>query len=134
MPIIDETVTPTQFDFLQQNITDQSNQFTDAGVLAQSGLEFVVLLQTVAPEVDLVDPFANHLVNIEGFDSSSNFVSVVSSLNSHAVQRGTTQTGSETLSDRLNRYLSDNSILVTQIYADLSSGAGFAIDSANVDP
>lgn len=152
MPIQRETITPAQFDYLQANITDQAAQFDDASAIAQSGLQYVVLLQTVAPEVDLVNAFANHLTNIEGLDSNANFLQVVSSLNSHVVSRGTTLLPGDTNSDRLNRWLSGQQqlipdglggviddpsstpVLVSTSYAELSSGAGFIIDSCNISP
>jgi hypothetical protein len=134
MPIANIPVTPVQFDYLQRNITAQSDQFVDASNLAQSGLQFVVLMQVIAPEVDLVTPFANHLGNIENFYADSNFTAVVTALNIHAINRGTTAGPTDNLSTRLNRYLSDNGICVTATYARISSGAGFLIDTANTEP
>lgn len=132
MPIEDIPLSATDFDFLQQNITDQSFKFDESSGLAQSGLQFVVLLQKIPCEVDLVTPYANHLINIEGLETDSNFTSVTASLNTHVISRGTTLGPTDTLNTRLNRYLSDNSIMVTQRYARISSGAGFFIDSGNV--
>lgn len=152
MPIQQQTITPDQFDYLQDNITSQSQQFNEAAVLAQSGLEYVVLLQTVAPEVDLVTQFASHLSNIEGLDSTANFLQVVSSLNSHLIARGTTLRPGDSNTIRLNRWLSgqeqlipDGSggvepdpsatpVLVSTTYARISSGAGFFIDPCNIAP
>ena len=134
MPIENTPLTPVQFDYLQRNITSQSDQYSESSDLAQSGLQFVVLLQVIAPEVDLVTPFADHLVNIENLETDSNFTAVVASLNLHAIDRGTTATATDSLDSRLNRYLSDNGILVTQVYARISSGAGFLIDDGNIEP
>jgi hypothetical protein len=134
MPIANTPLTPTQFDFLQRNITDQSEQFDEASSLAQSGLQFVVNLNDIPPEVDLVNTFADHLISMESLESDSNFTAVVSSLNTHAIFRGTTAGPTDTFSSRLNTYLSDNSILVTQRYARISSGAGFIIDAGNIEP
>lgn len=134
MPIADITLTPTQFDFLQENLSQQADQQLVISALAQSGLQFVVELQVIAPEVDLVNPFASHLLGIENLDSTSNFTQVVSSMNNHVIARGTTLLPGDTLSDRLNRWLSDNGVIVTQTYARLSSGAGFIVDSANIEP
>jgi hypothetical protein len=134
MPIENIPLSPTQFDLLQLNITLQSEKYLEAGELAQSGLQYVVLLQVIAPEVDLVTPFANHLINIEGTDSDSTFTAVVSALNLHAIDRGTIAGPTDSLDTRLNRYLSDNGICVTSTYARISSGAGFIIDSTNIEP
>jgi hypothetical protein len=134
MPIQNIPLTPVQFDYLQHNITAQSLQFVDAADLAQSGLQFVVLLQVIAPEVDLVTPFANHLGGMENLNVDSNFTAVTSALNLHAIDRGTVAGPTDSLNTRLNRYLSDNGILVTQTYARISSGAGFLIDNANIEP
>lgn len=134
MPIANTPLTAEQFDWLQENITDQSEQQDEAAALAQSGLEYVVLLQVVAPEVDLVTPFADHLSGMEGFVTDSNFTAVVASMNVHAINRGTTAGPTDTLDTRLNRYLDDNGIKVTQRYARISSGAGFIIDGTNIEP
>lgn len=134
MPIANTPLTPAQFDFLQQNITDQSLTQDEAAALAQSGLQFVVLLQEIPPEVDLVNAFADHLINIEGLNTDSNYTAVVASLNLHAINRGTVAGPSDTFNTRLNTWLSDNSVLVSQRYARISSGAGFIIDSGNIEP
>ena len=134
MPIANIPLTPVQFDYLQRNISTQSLQYDTAALLASSGLDYVVLLQVVPPEVDLVTPFADHLGNIEGTSQDSNFTAVVSALNTHAIYRGTTAQVGDNLNTRLNRYLSDNAIQVTERYSRLSSGAGFYIDSGNVEP
>ncbi len=134
MPIANTPLDPIQYDFLQQNISDQSFKYDEAGELAQSGLTFVVLLQKIPSEVDLVNPFADHLLNIEGTNSDSTFSAVTSSLNNHIISRGTTQQVGDTLDTRLNRWLSDNSVLVTDRFARISSGAGFIIDGSNIEP
>jgi hypothetical protein len=133
MPITNTPLTAAQFTFLQQNITDQIAEVTNAGVLAQSGLHFVVLLQVDAPEVDLVNPFFDGLNRVEGLNNTSNWVSTVAALNLHAVNRATTiEDGS--FSERLNLYLADNGILVTPTYASLSETGGFIIDAGNIAP
>lgn len=134
MPIANTPLTKTQFEFLQQNITDQVDTVTEAGLIAQSGLHYVVLLQVDAPEVDLVNPFFFQLQRTEALSAPTNWIPVVASLNSHAVTRGAGSTG--TLSERLNQYLENggNRILVSQVYANLSLQAGFIIDPCNIDP
>jgi hypothetical protein len=134
MPIPSVTLTPAQFTFLQQNLSDQFDQQETVTDLALSGLQYVVLLQTIAPEVDLVLPFNGHFLGQEGFESTSNYVSVVASLNNHVINRGTTLEPGDTPSDRLNRWLSDNAVLVTSTYATLSSGASYIIDPSNIAP
>jgi len=134
MPITNTPLTKAQFEFLQQNITDQITQVETAGVIAQSGLHYVVLLQVDAPEVDLVNPFFAQLLRTEALNSDSNWIPAVVALNNHAIVRGGPATG--TLSERLNAYLENGGdrILVTQEYANLSSLAGFIIDPCNIDP
>jgi len=134
MPIANTPLTKDQFEFLQQNITDQVTAVTEAGIIAQSGLHYVVLLQVDAPEVDLVNPFFFQLQRTEALQAATNWIPVVAALNSHAVTRGAGSVG--TLSDRLNQYLENggNRILVTQEYANLSLQAGFVIDPCNIDP
>lgn len=133
MPIANTTVSADDFTDLQQNISDQSAQYAEAAALASSGLSIIVGLNAAAPEVDLIERFATHFTNLESYDSSSNFTQVVAALNSHVIFRGTTATAGETMSDRLNRWLYDNTVLVTQTYADLSSGAGFVISESNIE-
>lgn len=132
MPIPNVTVTGPQFDYLQNNISQQSDSFTAAGGLAYSGLQYVVLLQVAAPEVDLLTPFASQYTNMDSFNSTANFTQVVASLNLHVINRGTVANIGETLASRLNRWLSDHAVLVTQTYANISSGAGFVIDPGNI--
>jgi hypothetical protein len=152
MPIQRQSVTPSQFDWLQANITEQVSQITGSSTLAQSGLQYIVDLSAAAPEIDLVNPFAAHLGVVEGLDLDANFYSVVTSLNAHVVSRGTTLLPGDSSSDRLNRWLAgqeqlipDGSggvmpdpaptpVLVTTTFARLSSGAGFFIDPCNVTP
>jgi hypothetical protein len=134
MPIPNTPITPSQFDFLQQNITDQSAQFAEASALALSGLQFVVDMNVIAPEVDLINAFNAHFTGLESLDSVANFIQVVAQLNQHVINRGTTFLPTDTFSSRLNRYLSDNGLLVTQTYATISSGGGFFIDAGNIEP
>lgn len=134
MPIANTPLDPVQFDFLQQNITDQSSKFGDVTDLAQSGLSFVVLLQEIPSEVDLVNPFAAHFLSVEAVNTDSTFSAVASALNTHVINRGTTPQVGDTLNTRLNRWLSDNGVLVTERYARISSGAGFIIDAGNIEP
>lgn len=143
MPIPQKTVTPTQFDALQNNITNQRAQFLEASDLAESGLTLVAQLDEVAPSVDLVSSFAAHFTNLEQFDSTANFVSAVQALNNHLINRGTTQQAGDNANTRLNRWLAGGQrvnevdltpVQVTQTYADLSAAAGFTIDPSNILP
>lgn len=133
MPLSNNTVTPTQYDYLQNNISMQSLQLGVSVDLAQSGLQYVVSLQSVTPEVDLVSPFATHFLNLEQINTTSYYTSVVGALNSHVVTRGTVAQPAEGLSARLNRWLWCNSLKVTRQYSVLSSGAGWIIDECNIE-
>jgi hypothetical protein len=138
MPIANTPLTAAQFEALQQNITDAYNAIKQAGVIAQSGLQYVVNLQVAAPEVDLVVPFFQQYVRVDGLNSASNFTTIVAALNLHAINRGASATG--TLSDRLNEYFARTDsavrgpVLVTQDFANISAQAGFNIDTGNIDP
>jgi nucleoside diphosphate kinase len=135
MPIPNTPITPSQFDYLERNISAQADQFTVISAIAQSGLQYVVDTNVIAPEVDLVNAFYAHYVGMESFNSVTNFVQVASQLNLHVINRGTVFQPTDTLSTRLNRYLSDNGLTVTRTYATISSGGGFFIDDpANIDP
>lgn len=134
MPIPNVTVTPAEFTWLQKNVSDQADVMQAVSAIAYSGLQYVVLLQVVTPEVDLVTPSHSQYQASSSFNSDSNFTSWVTSLNMHVIDRGTTLLATDTTSTRLNRWLSDNSVLVTQTYSRISSGAGFYIDLANIEP
>lgn len=133
MPLPLNTVTPTQFDYLQDSISMQAAQLGVASDLAYSGLRYVVLLQATTPEVDLINPFATHFTKMENTDNTALFTQVVASLNNHVVIRGTTPQAAEGLSDRLNRWLWCNGLQVARTYATLSSGAGWLIDECNIE-
>lgn len=134
MPIANTPLTKEQFEFLQQNITDQIDEVIQAGIIAQSGLHYVVLLQVDAPEVDLVNPMFFQLQRTEALQTNSNWIPAVAALNTHAITRGASATG--TVSERLNEYLENGGdrILVSQRFANLSQQAGFVIDPCNIDP
>jgi len=134
MPIPNTTVTPSQFDYLERNIASQYSQLGTVSSIAFSGLQYVVLLQVAAPEVDLVNPFAAQYTSMDGLNSTSNFTTIATALNLHVINRGTTLLSTDTLSTRLNRWLADNVLLVTRTFANISSGAGFFIDDANIEP
>jgi len=134
MPIPNVTVTPAEFEWLQQNVSDQADVMQTVSAIAYSGLQYVVLLQVVTPEVDLVTPSHSQYQASSSFNSDSNFTSWVTSLNMHVIDRGTTLLATDTTSTRLNRWLGDNTVQVTQTYARISSGAGFYIDLANIEP
>jgi hypothetical protein len=132
MPIPNVTVTGDEFTWLQQNVSDQADVMQTVSAIAYSGLQYVVLLQVVTPEVDLVTPSHSQYQSSSSFNSDSNFTSWVTSLNMHVIDRGTTLLATDTTSTRLNRWLSGEGVQVTQTYARISSGAGFYIDSANI--
>ena len=87
MPIANTVLTKTEFEYLQQNITDQYNVIASAGVLAETGLHYVVLLQVDAPEVDLIDPFALQVTRSESLSDPKYFLGVVSAMDNHAITR-----------------------------------------------
>ncbi len=134
MPIANTPLSKEEFQFLQQNITDQIETVELAGTIAQSGLHYVVLLQVDAPEVDLVQPFFFQLNRSEGLAATSNWLPAVAALNNHAIVRGGPSTG--TPSERLNAYLDNDGdrILVTQEYANLTAATGIIIDPCNIEP
>ena len=138
MPIPNGVLTAAQFDWLQRNITAESDTSSYISSYALSGLNYVVLTDVDQVEVDLVNPFAYHVSTADSFESDSNFTSLVTSLNMHVVTRGTVGGTSETFQDRLNRWLLNNNYgvtyFITKTYARISSGAGFIIDPAYIEP
>jgi hypothetical protein len=132
MALPKNSLTPTEFIALMDYISLQKQGLDDARGYAASGLLYVVLLQRVTPEVDLVSDSAAHANNMEALDNSSNFMSIINSLNNHVATRGTDPLPAETLTDRLNRWLWCQKVRVTRLYADLSASAGWVIDWCNV--
>lgn len=133
MPVAPLPITPSQFVALEANITAQADQMNTIASIAQSGLTYVTLLDVTQPELDLLTPFYNHLLNVESSTSLALFVNVTISLNNHIVQRATSATVGDQ-SARLNWYLSTNAIQVSSSYATISSGGGYYIDPGNIAP
>jgi hypothetical protein len=137
MPIANTVLTKTEFEYLQQNITDQYVITSSAGVLAETGLHYVVLLQVDAPEVDLIDSFALQVSRSESLNDPKYFLGVVSALNNHAITRSPLAIATVgTQSAKLNAYLDNggNHILVSQEYIDLSLITGITIDPTYLNP
>lgn len=132
MPLPQNTVTKDEFETLMGYVTLEKNGFTEAAGYANSGLQYVVLMQRVTPEVDLIQPHAAQFLNLETQDSNASFTSIVNSINTHVATRGTTALPGETLSTRLNRWLWCQGIRVTRSYHDISAAAGWTIDWCNV--
>jgi hypothetical protein len=132
MPLPKNSVTASEFTSLMNFIDLQKLGFEDAEGWAESGLQFVVLMQRTTPEVDLIQPHATHFLNLESLNSSSPWTNVVSSINDHVARRGTTANAAETVSDRLNRWLWCQGVKVTSVYSGLSFDAGWQIDPCNV--
>jgi len=133
MPVAPLPITPSQFVALEANITAQAAQMSTIASVAQSGLQYVTMLDVTQPELDLLTSFYNHLLNVESSTSLALFVNVTISLNNHIVQRATSSTVGDQ-SARLNWYLSDNAIKVSNSYALISSGGGYYIDPSHITP
>ena len=127
------------FVLLQNNISQQADTLPGVADLAESGLSYVVVLNTTIPELDLLTPFYNQYLSMSQFDNTQVFTQVVTALNQHVVNRGTTLLPGDTLSARLNRWFDTNGfgiglLNVTQTYQRLSSGAGYVIENQYVEP
>jgi len=133
--IISTVLTKTQFELIQQNITDQVSNVEEAGILALSGLHYVVQLNIDAPEIDLVNPMYAQLQRMSAISGSTNWTPIVAALNTHAFGRGA-PSAVGTPTQRLNAYLENggNRILVSQTYANLSAATGMIIDDCYVTP
>ena len=129
MPITNVPLSHDQFEYLQQNVTDQVFQVMAARDIAYSGLHYCVLMQVDAPEVDLVNPFNDQLSRMDGLQNLTNWVAITTAMNTHVIVR-TSSVGS--LSDRLNAYLTAYGVLVTPTYAELSAIGGFIIDPSHI--
>ena len=133
MPVAPLPITPSQFVALEANITAQASQMNTIAAIAQSGLQYVTMLDVTQPELDLLTSFYNHLLNVESSTSLALFVNVTISLNNHIVQRATSATVGDQ-SARLNWYLSTNGVTVSNSYATISSGGGYYIDPSHITP
>ena len=126
MPIPNTVLTAAQFEFLANNVTSQLENVSTTGAIALSGLNYLIDLDIDAPEVDLVNPLYDQMTRMDAFGSTySNWTAVATALNLHGINRGTAVSG--TLSDRLNLYFDDESIVVPYVYAQISAAAGFVI-------
>lgn len=131
MPVAPVPVSKAQFTSLMNNISDQATQMNTIAGIAQSGLEYVTLLNVTQPELDLLTPFYNHLLNVESSTALGLFSNVTKSLNNHIVQRATSPALGDQ-SARLNWYLQTETLTVTSVYATISSGGGYYIDPTYV--
>jgi hypothetical protein len=127
MAIPNVVLSKTQFEYLANNIVNQTYAVASGADIAQTGLDYVVQLDDAAPSVDLVNPLYDHMVRMDGVAVDNIWAAVCTSLNTHAINRyDPTATG--TVSTRLNAYFANKSIQVPQKYADLSEIGGFVID------
>jgi hypothetical protein len=86
----------------------------------------IVLLQTIIPEVDLLNRFwGTYLVNTDIIDSSEIFLSPIRVLQNHVIARGGFTS--------IDTYLENEGVTVPQTWADLSAAAGFTISESNID-
>jgi hypothetical protein len=132
MPLPQNSLTKDEFETLMSYITLQKGGFDDAQGYANSGLQFVVLLQRVTPEVDLIGPHASHFLNIEALNTTAHWTQIVNTINNHLATRGTSAQAAETLSARLNRWLWCQGSRVTSLYKTISDDSGWDIDWCNV--
>lgn len=85
----------------------------------------VVLLQSIQPEVDLLEPFwDSYTLNSASLQAPTLLMGAVRALNSHVLSAG----GYETV----DAYLVAEGITVPQTWADLSAQAGYTI--TEIDP
>jgi hypothetical protein len=139
MAIPTTPISGAQFVYLQNNISQQADALPVVADIAESGLNYVVVLNITIPELDLLTPFYVQYVSMSQLDTINNFSQVVTALNQHVVNRGTTLLPGDTLSERLNRWFDNNGfgvglLNVTQTYQRLSSGVGYLIENQYVEP
>jgi hypothetical protein len=117
-------INKVQYETLSTNLGDQYAKFEEIGTLANDALIYVVQLNEVDPEIDMLFDFYPHSLKF-GTSRINEFRQVVTSLQSHVINRSGLS---------LNDYLTANAIMVTQDFADLSSGLGFPIDPSHITP
>jgi hypothetical protein len=85
----------------------------------------VVLLQSILPEVDLLNVFWDtYNINLDTLESPTLMMSAVRALNQHAIVEGGFSS--------IDGYLQYAGITVPQTWADLSQDAGYTIDDAYI--
>jgi hypothetical protein len=109
---------------------EEYRQFIDAATLANSGLTYVVLLQDVEQEVDLLGDYYPHSLTVngirDGFPGQSR--GIVTALQNHVINRS----GLSINAWLPNTTVYPPAIQVSQDFADLSGSVGFTIDSGNI--
>ncbi len=86
----------------------------------------IVLLQSIEPEVDLLQEFwDSYLINSPLYSSSLNLSGAVSTMQTHVLTRGGYAT--------VDAYLDAEGIQVAAGWAELSSDAGFPISAGNIE-
>ena len=93
----------------------------------------VLIVSVFDPELDLLAPFYNAYLAASGSYSSIPIagITAISDLQRHVLNRA--RDGSDAKYTDINDWLSDNSILVPQEFADISAKAGFTIEAANIE-
>jgi len=83
-------------------------------------------------EVDLLSPFnqSYNTVSAQNTITPSYFLSNISSLHTHIINRATDGAGA--VYTDINDWLSDNSVLVYNTFAEMSEDAGWPIDHDNI--
>lgn len=85
----------------------------------------VVLLNDIIPEVDLLQEFySSYLINNDLLKSPVNFMPAVRALNNHVLNRGSSST--------INDFLTEEGVTVPQTWATLSESAGYTIGAENI--
>jgi len=113
-----------QYTVMSTNLGDQYAKFGEIATLATDCLTYLVQIAEVDPEIDMLFDFYPQSLKF-GTSRIQEFRQVVTSIQSHVINRSGLS---------LNDYLAANSILVTQDFANLSSGLGFPIDPSHIQP
>lgn len=114
----------TQYEYLAESLASQYVVFQSAATEASASLDYVVLLDELFPTMDLINPFYTHYLSMQN-SRIGDFRTAVSALQNHVITRSGTD---------LNTYLGNNAILVSQDFANLSSGLGYPIDPSHIIP
>ena len=115
-------LTKAQYQVISTNLGSQWAKFKEIGELANDALVYVVQLNEVDPEIDMLFDFYPHSLKW-GLSRINEWRSVVTSLQSHVINRSGLS---------LNDYLTANGIKVTEDFAELSSGLGFPINPSHI--
>mgnify|MGYP005841319723 CR=1 FL=1 len=118
-------ISGTDYNAIATNYSEARDRVVSAVDYLFEAVYQVVLLQSIVPEVDLLQEFFNsYQINNEALRSTVNLLPAVRSLNNHVLRRSDEES--------LDAYLTSEGITVPASWASLSQSVGFTISNGNI--